>query len=89
MYWRTNARSNPYVYVMVLTKTNWDEMGAKGRVDRVVGKRGQYAGRYQGNWKRICNGIIAPSTLDDHRVLCVVCSNDVNGSVSTSQTHCI
>ena len=54
MYWHTNERSNPYVYVMILTKTNLDEI-----VDRVIRKRRQFAStRVTGNGFII----IAPST---------------------------
>ena len=45
-------------------------------------KRKQYAGSYQDDWKRLFNGVIAPSKLGDHHAWCVVCSRDVNVSAS-------
>ena len=45
-------------------------------------KRKQYTGSYQDDWKRVFNGVIAPSKLGDHHAWCVVCSRDVNVSAS-------
>ena len=57
-------------------------MNAREIVEPPAKKRKQYAGHYLDDWKRVFNGVIAPSKLGDHHAWCVVCSRDVNVSAS-------
>ena len=48
------------------------EMDAREIIEPPAKKRKQYAGNFQDDWKRVFNGVIAPSKLGDHYAWCVV-----------------
>ena len=45
-------------------------------------RRKQYAGKFQDDWKRVFNGAIRKSKIDEHHAWCGVCSRDINISAS-------
>ena len=45
-------------------------------------RRKQYAGKFQEDWKRVFNGAIQKSKIDEHHAWCRVCSRDINISAS-------
>ena len=55
------------------------EMDAREIVELNAKKHKQYVGSYQDDWKRVFNGVIAPSKLGDHHAWCIVSASGLYG----------
>ena len=69
---------NPILHLTIIPCFIFERDGCE-RYCPTAKKCKHYVGHYQDDWKRVFNGVIAPSKLGDHHAWWLVCSScDVN-----------